>query len=195
MAHNVPAPIGMPLVAGLDMRQFAGVLAHEFGHFSQGVGMRLTYIIRSISHWFTRVVYERDSWDEWLARSTDNLDLRIAWVFNNLGGNENNQSFTGVIIERAGALRESLNHVHEVVGNTPYPFDHAEGQVSLSQYMIPHVPAEGDLGALYETAEQLLERMPELYARIASRLAVFAERVEEVLGLAPLEATPKANEP
>jgi Zn-dependent protease with chaperone function len=72
--------IGMPLVAGLSMQQFAGVLAHEFGHFTQGVGMRLTYVIRVISFWFTRVVYERDQWDEWLARSTDDMDFRIAWI-------------------------------------------------------------------------------------------------------------------
>src|SRR5258708_35082571 len=50
----------------MSLRQFSGVLAHEFGHFSQGAGMRLTYVIRSISFWFVRVVYERDSWDEWL---------------------------------------------------------------------------------------------------------------------------------
>lgn len=58
--------IGLPLVAGLDMRQFAGVMAHEFGHFAQGFGMRLTYIIRRINFWFARVAYERDAWDEWL---------------------------------------------------------------------------------------------------------------------------------
>ena len=29
--------IGLPLASGLDMRQFGGVLAHEFGHFAQGV--------------------------------------------------------------------------------------------------------------------------------------------------------------
>lgn len=60
--------IGLPLVAGLTLRQFTGVLAHEFGHFSQGTGMRLTYVIRSVNHWFARVVYERDSWDEALHR-------------------------------------------------------------------------------------------------------------------------------
>ena len=80
LGNDLVLTIGLPLVAGLSMRQFAGVLAHEFGHFSQGAGMRLTYLIRSISHWFMRVVYERDSWDLWLSRSTDNLDLRIAWV-------------------------------------------------------------------------------------------------------------------
>ena len=55
--------IGVPLAAGMSLRQFAGVLAHEFGHFAQGFGMRLSYTIRTINAWFARVVYERDSWD------------------------------------------------------------------------------------------------------------------------------------
>src|SRR5262249_20238258 len=59
--------IGLPLAAGLTLRQFAGVLAHEFGHFSQGAGMRLSYLIRWINMWFARVVYERDSWDQALS--------------------------------------------------------------------------------------------------------------------------------
>jgi Zn-dependent protease with chaperone function len=72
--------IGLPLAAGLDMRQFAGVLAHEFGHFAQGAGMRLTYIIRRINFWFARVVYERDEWDVKLDQSASNSDWRIAIV-------------------------------------------------------------------------------------------------------------------
>jgi hypothetical protein len=80
VGNDLVLTIGMPLVTGLTARQMAGVLAHEFGHFSQGAGMRLSYVVRSISHWFTRVVYERDSWDQWLSSSTEGLDLRIAWV-------------------------------------------------------------------------------------------------------------------
>ena len=34
--------IGLRLVAGLSIRELGGVLAHEFGHFAQGGGMRLT---------------------------------------------------------------------------------------------------------------------------------------------------------
>lgn len=63
-ANDLVLTIGLPLIAGLNLRQFAGILAHEFGHFSQGAGMRLTYIIRTISTWFVRVVYERDQWDQ-----------------------------------------------------------------------------------------------------------------------------------
>jgi Zn-dependent protease with chaperone function len=60
--------IGLPLSAGLTIRQFGGVLAHEFGHFAQGGGMRLTFTVRSINRWFSRVVHERDEWDEKLDR-------------------------------------------------------------------------------------------------------------------------------
>jgi len=74
LGNDLVLTIGLPLTAGLSARQFAGVLAHEFGHFTQGAGMRLSYLIRSISMWFARVVYQRDSWDERLdawCRTTD----------------------------------------------------------------------------------------------------------------------------
>ena len=60
--------IGLPLGGGLTVRQLGGVIAHEFGHFAQGGGMKLTFIVRSINNWFSRVVYERDDWDEKLDR-------------------------------------------------------------------------------------------------------------------------------
>lgn len=69
--------IGLPLAAGLPLDQFMGVLAHELGHFSQGFGMRLSYVVRGINGWFGRVVYERDTWDEELAESSRNVDFRF----------------------------------------------------------------------------------------------------------------------
>ena len=73
--------IGLPLVRDLGLRGFAGVLAHEFGHFAQGSGMGLTYIVRSVNGWFARVVYERDAWDVWLLRwSEERGDFRLTIV-------------------------------------------------------------------------------------------------------------------
>ena len=75
--------IGLPLVAGLTLKQFTGVLAHEFGHFSQGAGMRLSILIRSINFWFARVVYQRDNWDESLREASTEghyLIMLFAWV-------------------------------------------------------------------------------------------------------------------
>jgi Zn-dependent protease with chaperone function len=65
-SNQLVLTIGMPLAAGLSLPEFTSVLAHEFGHFSQGTGMRLTFIVRSINAWFARLVYERDSWDQFL---------------------------------------------------------------------------------------------------------------------------------
>lgn len=56
--------IGLPLVAGMSLRELTGVLSHEFGHFRQGSGMRMNQRIHSIQSWFARAVYERDEWDE-----------------------------------------------------------------------------------------------------------------------------------
>lgn len=70
--------IGLTLVAGQNLRQFTGVLAHEFGHFAQAWAMRANYLVRSINMWFARVVYQRDAMDEWLQEEAENEDSHWA---------------------------------------------------------------------------------------------------------------------
>lgn len=81
LGNDLVLTVGLPLITGMTARQFGGILAHEFGHFAQGGGMRLSYIIRTVSHWFTRVVYERDSWDVNLERWSKENDIRIGVIF------------------------------------------------------------------------------------------------------------------
>jgi Zn-dependent protease with chaperone function len=80
LGSDMVLTIGLPLAAGMNLRQFSGVLAHELGHFSQGWGMRLSYGIRRINFWFTRVVYERDAWDQRLAEWSHAWDWRLQIV-------------------------------------------------------------------------------------------------------------------
>lgn len=70
--------IGAPLVAGMNTRQLAGILGHEFGHFAQGAGMKSTYLIRTVNFWFARVVYQRDQLDEMLDNAIAESDFRIS---------------------------------------------------------------------------------------------------------------------
>jgi Zn-dependent protease with chaperone function/DNA-directed RNA polymerase subunit RPC12/RpoP len=73
---------GMPLVSTLTVEQFAGVLAHEFGHFSQGLGMRLTNTVIGINAWFARVATEPDQIDQWLSDNIGEDDhFAIALLF------------------------------------------------------------------------------------------------------------------
>ena len=61
--NDIVLELGLSLAAGMNLSQFAGVIAHEYGHFSQGGAMRARVLIRRINAWFYRVVYERDKWD------------------------------------------------------------------------------------------------------------------------------------
>lgn len=63
LRNDVRLLIGLPMVAGLNLRSFGGVLAHELGHCSQGFGMRLAFVVQLVNQWLFRVVNGRDSWD------------------------------------------------------------------------------------------------------------------------------------
>jgi len=75
LGNDLVLTLGLPLVAGMTVTQLAGVIAHEFGHFTQGFAMRLNYIIRRVISWFARVIYHRDQWDymieEWAMEAQD----------------------------------------------------------------------------------------------------------------------------
>ncbi|MDR1385562.1 MAG: M48 family metalloprotease [Planctomycetaceae bacterium] len=61
--HDCDLTLGLPLVAGMNMNQLVGVIAHEFGHFTQGGGMRFGNIIRIASFQFLQAAYGRDRLD------------------------------------------------------------------------------------------------------------------------------------
>jgi Zn-dependent protease with chaperone function len=59
--------IGLPAASELTTTEFTSLLAHELGHFTQKLGMRLYYIITSIQGWFYRLIFEEDEIDQKLA--------------------------------------------------------------------------------------------------------------------------------
>ena len=72
--------IGAPLIYGLNIQQLAGVLAHEFGHFAQGAGMRISLLIRQINIWFAFIVSSRNTMDQILIRGANKTDGRIGII-------------------------------------------------------------------------------------------------------------------
>lgn len=58
--------LGLPLATVMDVRQFAGVVAHEMGHRSQGAGLRLTYATSRFKVGMASPFYACDLMDHWL---------------------------------------------------------------------------------------------------------------------------------
>ncbi|MGE3801832.1 MAG: M48 family metallopeptidase [Candidatus Kapaibacterium sp.] len=73
--------IGLGLVNSLNLSQFKGVIAHEFGHFSQR-SMKIGSYIASANTIIHDMIFTRDSWDDMLAkwRSTDIRLSIAAWA-------------------------------------------------------------------------------------------------------------------
>jgi Zn-dependent protease with chaperone function len=55
--------LGMPLIRGMTLSQLAGVMAHEFGHFSQRGSIFLDRLIMRVNTWFVLAVHRRDAID------------------------------------------------------------------------------------------------------------------------------------
>ncbi len=74
--------VGMPLITGMNTRQFIGILAHEFGHFAQPFAMTTYYLVNTINYWFASRAYEPDTWDnrldEWSEKASWHLIGTVA---------------------------------------------------------------------------------------------------------------------
>lgn len=67
-SNELTLTIGLPLIWGADVRTVTGILAHEFGHFTQRWGMRAQYAVHWVNYWFHRQIHERDRWDVFVDR-------------------------------------------------------------------------------------------------------------------------------
>lgn len=76
--------IGMSLVAGLNAQQFVGVLAHEFGHFAQRVGMTCSFIVNSVNRWLEHCAHGEDPWEQRLRRWGNAADEKEDGAFSGL---------------------------------------------------------------------------------------------------------------
>ncbi len=55
--------VGLPLVAGLNSRQFLGIIAHEFGHFTQRNAMFASQVVNHVNSWMWHCAFGEDNWD------------------------------------------------------------------------------------------------------------------------------------
>ena len=74
-----------------------------------------------------------------------------------------------------------------------YPFDHAQGTVSLAQFTIGRLPPADDIGATIGTVQEAAEKFYGVYARVMGRLVHRAEEIEAAPPSSPTEG-PRAGD-
>ncbi|MEO0476947.1 MAG: M48 family metallopeptidase, partial [Planctomycetota bacterium] len=73
--------VGLPLVGGMTVRQFAGVVAHELGHFSQGSMVKQNIVIGFVSGWMTEVALGEDKFDHVIHRLSVSAPPLVRHIF------------------------------------------------------------------------------------------------------------------
>ncbi len=133
-------------------------------------------------------------------------DLRLAWphvqplrehlfglglLMSRVQENGRNQAYWVELKRVAAIVRELMVKLHQALAATPYPFEHASGAIQVSDYLVPEIPSDEQVGELAMAAEEMLAKLLALYFRAMAQLAVTAERVEAALGLPRLPDPPE----
>lgn len=76
--------LGLPLIAALNGTHLASVVAHELGHFNQGISMYCELLVKRIQLWLLLAVHARDDWDEKLKEWSES-DIHYVWILARTG--------------------------------------------------------------------------------------------------------------
>ncbi len=176
LSKQLTLTIGLPLFWGCDVKALTGVLAHEFGHFTQRWGMRAAWTVGWINHWLYRQVHERDSWDRFVEgmAARDFLLLNLAAVLAQAGSFLCRLLFA-VLSRLAALISHSFSRQMEfdadryeiaLVGSEQYERTVA----ALRTLGAAHASALADLGKALQ-AGKMIDNLPLMVARRAERFS------------------------
>jgi hypothetical protein len=117
-----------------------------------------------------------------------NMNAALGLLLDGIDGNEKNQILIGEIVGLMKNIHPQLQALRSQCDILVYPFDHADGQITVGKLVLPHMPGSEDLGGIYNGAGHLVTSLANLYNRSVGRLCEIAEMVETERGYEPLEA-------
>ncbi len=85
--------------------------------------------------------------------------------------NQDNSTYMEKLQDIMHDSYHSLQNVRVDFADADYPFDHAEAQTTLGQYLIGHVPSKNHLGELVATLERGKETPFQLFRRLMATLS------------------------
>ena len=83
-------------------------------------------------------------------------------VFFSKLGKRPNQALIGSIIDQLEGMSTRLTSIHDELKDVRYPFDHANDNMTLQEFVIPNLPEPMDMGGLVDKADlpKLLRMIP-----------------------------------
>jgi hypothetical protein len=119
------------------------------------------------------------------------LELRtctsiLAALLAHLAGHERDELLIREILDCAARVHSQVFAIRSLFDRIDYPFDHADGRIATSQFLLRRIPAVEQVGALVQAADSMLRSLLSVHARCVGRLCEICEAVEGALGYQPL---------
>jgi len=108
---------------------------------------------------------------------------KVGVLCSQLDRHHENPDLIYAILGQLERFHRRLTALHERLKDQPYPFDHAQADMTLQEYAIPAVPEDNDVGGIMECTSHLFDQLVKVQVRLFARLAAAAEKVEEAFGL------------
>jgi hypothetical protein len=121
-----------------------------------------------------------------------NNNASLVALLGHLQGHERNETLIREVLDYSRRVRGQMSDLTLAFQQIDYPFDHAEGAVTVGSYLLKMLPPEEEVGAVYQAADDLLDSLVALYVRALGRLCLIAEAVESDLGFQPLPSAKPA---
>ena len=138
--------------------------------------------IRALIDLFRRL---NDQVDSLLTLRDDKLAL--GKLFSAMESHSGNEKLLTRIRKTLEQLHQHVEHFQAIFDDVLYPFDHAKKGLTVAGFLVQKTPDADDPGEVYEAAENLIDRFPQLQGRLLGRLCQIAELVETHCGLPRLE--------
>ncbi len=120
--------------------------------------------------------------------------IALASLLDTLDGSDVSQEFVSAVTGIADSCRLMASQIVDALAVVKYPFDHHDRTVMLGAFLVPSLPPKEDVGAIYHTVGEMLDRLGSVQVRGVGELALVAQQVEQVLGLPPLPELPEVAE-
>ncbi len=121
------------------------------------------------------------------------FEVQVNTLLLEIGSQYSSRRFDTSLKAAASRLNSLLVQIQQSTTEVLYPFEHGLGQVSVSHYLLPELPAQNDIVASLDAAVDLEQNLEYLLRRSIARLGALAEKVERVFGFEPMEPPPEVK--
>ncbi len=119
-------------------------------------------------------------WDK--ALELDSRRARLYLLAEALVNPDEQRDLTKELWDQLQGATNEMMEIRRRLASSAYPYEHAQSQISVADYALPHSPTTGDIGQVLDGSQMMTDNLRALYFRAMGQLVATAVQVERAFG-------------